>query len=555
MMLVSDFEEVLEKLAPRALAEPGDNCGLLVGDRKTRVARVLVALELTEPVLAEAISDGFDTVLTHHPLLFSPLSSLVESRPKERLVRELIRQGVNLIAQHTNLDSAENGLAAIAADALGLQDSVPLRRSPAGWYKLVGFVPPDAVENVAAAVFSIGAGRIGEYDGCAFASQGRGWFTPGPEAHPAVGQLTIPERAPEIRWETVVPRSRLAAAITAYITAHPYEEPAFDVYAVDDVLTRAGLGRQGTLPEEMTVEGLAARTAQVFGLEVVRWSGEGGRRVEKVAVLPGSGSSLLPDAAGLDVMITGDLGYHEADRADEFGLAVIDTPHGELEWWCLRRWVETLRSELAGTEVQVATSETWRSPWTAAGAHVAAATSGPAAKAGPAAEAARSAAPGASATASAAPAISAPPKSAPAGARRRMMRLRVDGGSRGNPGPGAIGVVLEDAEGRVLDTVSQAIGICTNNVAEYQALLTGLELAEAEGAEELEILSDSELLVKQVRGDYRVRNEGLKPLYEEALRMLKDFRLVSIRHVRREDNVEADRLVNKALDEAASTSL
>jgi dinuclear metal center YbgI/SA1388 family protein len=540
-MLISDFEAILETLAPRALAEPGDNCGLLIGDRRAPVRRVLVALELTEPVLVEAIAGGYDTVLTHHPLLFSPLTSVVESRPRERMVREVVRRGMNLLAQHTNLDSAERGLAAVAADALGLENVTPLRRSPAGWYKLVCFVPPDAIDKVATAVFAAGAGVIGEYEGCAFASEGRGWFTPGLGAHPAVGQLSIPERTPELRWETVLPRNRVTAAITAYISAHPYEEPAFDIYPLEDARTRTGLGRQGTLPCETSVAELAARTAALFELDHVSWSGEGARPLRRVGVLPGSGRSLLQEAAGLDALITGDLGYHDADRADELGLALINTPHGRLEWWCLRRWVELLRAELTGSEVEVDTSEAWRSPWNAAAGGEEAAGQPSAPPAG---------------TRPADPELAAATAGAiDAGESPRRLRLRVDGGSRGNPGPGAIGAVLEDSDGRVIETVSRVIGVCTNNVAEYRALLAGLEIARQAGAQELEVLADSELLVKQVRGEYKVKNEGLKPLHQEAVARLRRFQRVSISHVRREENAEADRLVNKALDEATSTSL
>jgi dinuclear metal center YbgI/SA1388 family protein len=519
-LLLADVETVLERLAPRALAEPGDNVGLLVGDRGAPVTRVLVALELTEPVLVEAVTGGYDTVLTHHPLLFAPLSSVVESRPRERMVRELVRRGLNLFACHTNLDSAESGLAAIAAAALGLEDPVPLRRSSAGWSKLVAFVPPEAVANVAAAVFAAGAGRIGEYDGCAFASEGQGWFTPGHEAHPVIGRIAAPERTPEVRWETVVPRARLADVVSAYIQAHPYEEPAFDVYAVEDVLTRTGLGRMGTLAQETTLAEMAAQVASLFELSSCTWSGAGERVVRRVGIVPGSGRSLLSEATGLDVLITGDLGYHEADRAAELGIALIDAPHGDMEWWCLRRWAETLREALQGSGVEVDSSKTWRSPWSNAGTEEAQGRLFEVAPAGPV-----------------------------------RLRLRVDGGSRGNPGPGAIGVVVENADGTVLQSVGRTIGVCTNNVAEYRALLAGLELAQAAGAGELEILADSELLVKQLRREYKVKSEGLKPLYQEAVERLRAFRRISIRHVPREENAAADRLVNKALDDAGSTSL
>jgi ribonuclease HI len=308
------------------------------------------------------------------------------------------------------------------------------------------------------------------------------------------------------------------------------------------VLTRTGLGRQGTLACETTVAELAARVAALFEFDSCTWSGDGARVVRKVGVLPGSGRSLLQEAAGLDALVSGDLGYHDADRAEELGFALINVPHGQLEWWCLRRWTETLRAELAGSEVEVETSKAWRSPWSTAGG-------------GGRASGERAAEAG-SAASDAAPVDNGPSGDAvTVGNSPRRLRLRVDGGSRGNPGPGAIGAVLEDTEGRVLDTVSRVIGVCTNNVAEYRALLAGLEIAQQAGAEELEVLADSELLVKQVRGEYKVKNEGLKPLHSEALVRLRQFGRVSIRHVRREENAEADRLVNKALDEATPASL
>ena len=527
-MLVADLDTVLEKLAPKALAEPGDNCGLLVGAEEATVRRILVALELTEPVLDETTTGGYDTVLTHHPLLFSPVRSLVDSRPRDRLLRRLVAGNVNLFACHTNLDAAPGGVADLAGEALGLRDMRPIQRASAGWYKFVGFLPPDAAEQVAGAVFAAGAGIIGDYRECAFADDGKGWFTPGPAAHPYIGEPAVQQRVPEVRWETVVPQKRLRAVITAYVAAHPYQEPAFDVYPMEDVLLQAGLGRVGTLPEPSTVAGLAGRVAEVFAIGGCTWSADSNRTVQRVGVLPGSGRSLIEAAAeSCEVLITGDLSYHDAERARELDLSLITMPHGDVEWWALRRWTDTiLREQLEGSGVTVSISRAWRSPW------VGPAPSDPADDHG----ARQNTSPS-----------DGPPAALQDGSR---LRLRVDGGSRGNPGPSAIGVVLEDDSGRVLDTVSQAIGIATNNVAEYRALLTGLELAERGRAREVEVLSDSELLVRQMRGEYRVKNEGLRPLHAEATQRLRAFDSVFFRHVPREENRLADELVNRALDSA-----
>jgi len=126
--------------------------------------------------------------------------------------------------------------------------------------------------------------------------------------------------------------------------------------------------------------------------------------------------------------------------------------------------------------------------------------------------------------------------------------VHVDGGARGNPGPAAIGVVISDPDGRVLDEVAETIGVATNNVAEYRALLRGVERARALGASEIEIVNDSELVAKQLTGAYKVKNAGMKPLHAQAIAALGEFDGWRIRSVPRAENARADALVNEALD-------
>lgn len=128
--------------------------------------------------------------------------------------------------------------------------------------------------------------------------------------------------------------------------------------------------------------------------------------------------------------------------------------------------------------------------------------------------------------------------------------VNVDGGARGNPGPAAIAAVASTPEGEVVESRGEAIGTATNNVAEYRALLLGIELARERGAAEVDLIGDSELIVKQVKGEYRVKDAGLKPLHAQVRAALEDFDRWSIRHVRREQNAAADALVNETLDAA-----
>jgi ribonuclease HI len=132
----------------------------------------------------------------------------------------------------------------------------------------------------------------------------------------------------------------------------------------------------------------------------------------------------------------------------------------------------------------------------------------------------------------------------------RKLIVNVDGGARGNPGPAAIGAVVQDANGEVLEEHGERIGVATNNVAEYRALLLGIARAAQLGADELELVGDSELIVRQVKGEYKVKDATMRELHGEVKRALRPFDSWSIRHVRRELNTEADRLVNAVLDGA-----
>jgi ribonuclease HI len=243
--------------------------------------------------------------------------------------------------------------------------------------KLVVFVPREALDTVREALFAAGAGRIGNYERCSWYTEGTGTFLGGESTAPSVGQPGREERVAELRLETVYPSEREMEVVNALRDAHPYEEPAFDLYVLADSVARA----------------------------------------------------------------------------------------------------TTTMSEVKA-------------------------------------------------------------------------RLSTDGGSRGNPGPAAYGYVLEAEDGTVLDARGETIGVATNNVAEYRALLAGLGSAVERGIDDLEVVSDSELLVRQMRGEYKVKSATLRELVDEAQALAGRLGSVRFTAVRREHNELADRLVNEALDSA-----
>ena len=509
----------LDHMAPFQLAEPWDNVGLQVGSPKADVHRLLVTLDVTAASLEAAVQRACQGILTHHPLIFSPLTVVHEDAYPGAIVARAIREGVTIIAAHTNLDKARGGLAELAGAMLGLEGMQPLQPSPVDWLKLVGFVPADEVEEVRAAVFAAGGGLIGNYGHCSFATPGTGTFRPLPGATPTVGTPGTDNSTGEVRLEVVFPRAARRAVLDAYITAHSYEEPAYDVYAVDDEIAGVGLGRVGYLAEPRLLGNLVSDIAHIFRLPSLRYLGDPRRRVSRVAVLPGSGASAIQAAAGkAEVFVTGDVKYHDAAEAGRLGLALVDLPHEAAEASALQRWTDHLADRLGPHAVEVEYFALQRSPW-----HYAEPTQRPSHLS-----------------------VDEVGSEEPNG----HFELFVDGGARGNPGPAGIGARLVTDKGELAEELADFIGTATNNVAEYQAMIAGLEMALDHGVRRLTVYADSELVVRQINGQYRVKDANLRVLHDQALRLLHELPDVEVRHIPREQNADADALVNRAIDEA-----
>lgn len=329
-----DIAEAIEHIAPNSLAEEWDNCGLQVGDPAADANRVLVALTPLPEVFDEAEESGADFLLCHHPLIFGGLEKLDTSAYPGDLVARAVRSNLAVYASHTSYDAAPGGVSVALADALGIEGPLEVAVPRGGLCKLVVFTPEEAVEAVANALDSAGAGVIGDYTHCTFRLEGTGTFLGGDTTDPFLGKKGRLEKVDEIRLETVVPShaaTRAAAAVTA---AHPYEEPAFDIYPIEGSPEGCGYGRVGRLPQPMTPEELREHVSNALGFPARLLSDpEPERRLESAAALGGSGGSFLRQVAASEAQayITGDLGYHDALLAESLGLTAIDAGHAATE--------------------------------------------------------------------------------------------------------------------------------------------------------------------------------------------------------------------------------
>ncbi len=371
---VGTWIDVLHARYPPSWAESWDNVGLQVGDPDWPVERVLVSLDVTSAVIAEA-ADGPPTLLVaHHPLLFRPVSILTPASPAAALALQAAASGVAVAAAHTNLDVAADGTGTCqpVADLLGLEDVRPLTTQDASTstVKVVVFVPPGALDAVVDAMSAAGAGAIGDYERCTFRVAGIGTFRPGPGADPYVGQVGRDEQVDEFRVETVVATRDLDDVLEAMRRAHPYEEIAHDVYPLV-AATRPGIGLLGRLPASMPLGAVAARVRDDLPAPHLRTAGSRDRSVATVAVVGGAGDSTIDAAitAGADVLVTGDLRHHVALDALQQGLALIDAGHHATEWAAMPRVVDALADDgrRRGLQAAVLASRTLTDPWAAHG--------------------------------------------------------------------------------------------------------------------------------------------------------------------------------------------
>lgn len=320
----------MEELAPKHLAVPDDRIGLQLGTLGKEIKKVLVALDVTDEVVEEAIRMEADLIIAHHAIIFRPLKSLNTDSPMGKLYEKLIKHDIAVYISHTNLDVAEGGINDWMAEAIGLTDVSPLEDLHTDHlYKLVVFVPKSHHQKVLDAVLGAGAGSIGDYSHCSFNIDGYGTFVPGDNTKPFIGKQGQMERVEEVRIETIVPHSIRNKVVQAMLKAHPYEEVAYDLYHMDMKGRTLGLGRVGKLSEPILLQDLVNTVKKQFDVNHVRVVGDMNRQIKKAAVLGGSGSRYVNHALfrGADVIVTGDIDYHTAQDALMAGIAIIDPGH------------------------------------------------------------------------------------------------------------------------------------------------------------------------------------------------------------------------------------
>jgi dinuclear metal center YbgI/SA1388 family protein len=357
-MKVKEIAKRIEGIASLELALSWDNVGLLVGNPNKEVKKILLTIDITADVLAEARRQRTDLIISYHPVIWDGLKKITADGAG-RIVYQLVRSDIAVFSIHTALDILRGGVNDALAEIVGIENGQPIgdfvEDPSGGLYKFVVFIPVDSVRKVSDAVFAAGAGRVGNYSCCGFGAEGVGSFLPLEGARPAIGRKGKLEKVKEIRFETIVPGDKLESVIAAMRKAHPYEVPAFDCIKLSNPADKFGLGRIGRLSKPAKVATIIEKVKRATGARSIGIVGKEKRLVRKAAVCAGACGKLIFNviAAKADLYLTGELKHHQALAAQEAGLTCLCLSHTVSERFVLKKLAKQLQRQLPKIRIQI----------------------------------------------------------------------------------------------------------------------------------------------------------------------------------------------------------
>ena len=345
--------------APLPLQESYDNAGLQVGLHEAEVEGALLCLDVTEEVIDEAVASKCNLIISHHPLMFRPLKKITGANYVERCILKAISNNIAIYSAHTNLDNAAGGVNFKIAEKLRLKNVKILSPKENSLLKLAVYVPVSHADSVRNALFNAGCGTIGNYDCCSYNLMGEGTFRAGEECSPYCGEIGELHTEKEVRIETIMPSFIKNKVLKALLTAHPYEEPAYDIYPLENRWDAVGTGVIGELSEPMDAKEFLLEVKRIFGVERLMHTALQDKKITRVALCGGAGASFAKDAvaAGADIFITGEGHYHDMFNYT-CGMIMTAIGHYESEQYTSELISEILQKSFPDLKVKITEKRT-----------------------------------------------------------------------------------------------------------------------------------------------------------------------------------------------------
>jgi dinuclear metal center YbgI/SA1388 family protein len=331
-MKIKEIISALEQFAPSQLQEDYDNSGLNIGNSENTITGILITIDVTPEIIEEAKLNNCNLIISHHPLIFNRIKKITGSNYVEKSIILAIKNDIAVYCGHTNFDSVAEGVSFKICQKLGLKHARILSPKRNFLKKVIVFVPEKHADQLRQAMFDAGAGSIGNYDLCSFNSIGTGSFKGNEDTNPFVGQKGSLHHEKEMKIEMVFPQHLESKIIYSIIKTHPYEEPAYDIFQMENSWKIAGLGMVGELEKEISESDFFDLVKKEFGISTIKHSNFLNKKHKKIAVCGGSGASLIMEAinSGAGIYLTGDIKYHDYFLAEN-KIILADIGHFESE--------------------------------------------------------------------------------------------------------------------------------------------------------------------------------------------------------------------------------
>ena len=337
-MILKELAPKLDKIFNKSSALDWDMVGLQIGNLDKKINKIFITLDTNRDAVKEAIILKSDLIISHHPLIFSPIETLVSENIIQNKIIDLIENKIAVYIAHTNYDIMPGGLNENIANKFDLIDISTIEPQYEKWYKFVVFVPKEYEEKIREVICSHGGGKWRNYSCCTFNTSGRGTFKPMKGSKPYIGDVGSLNVIDEVRIECVVNQSCIDDVVKSVVEVHPYEEAAYDVYRIENKFPGIGAGRLGELKSEESLSDFFKIIKDKMKIKNFRWLA--GRdinlktkEIKKIAIINGSANSLVQKliASDCDLIVLGEISYHNALNLIENGKIVVDIGHGESE--------------------------------------------------------------------------------------------------------------------------------------------------------------------------------------------------------------------------------
>ena len=358
-MIVKDVIDHLDEFAPLCYAEEFDNVGLIIGDYNQKVKGILVTLDSTEIVVEEAIKKKCNLIISFHPIIFNDLKSITKKNYVDRVIHKAIKNDIAIVAIHTALDNSIIGVNSTICKRLKIKDSKILIPKEKTIKKLTTYIPYKNVERLKSEIFKIGGGSIGKYENCSFSYEGMGSFKGNEQSSPKIGEKLKFTEVKEICVNITFLKHLEQRIINVLKDNHPYEEIAYEIITLDNYNQNIGMGMIGNLDKPMQENNFISFVKKQMKSSSIKHSKRLGKKIQKVAVLGGSGSFGIENAinSGADAYVTSDLKYHDYFRAED-KLLLLDIGHYESEQFTKKLMFDFLTKKIPNFAIVLSKTNT-----------------------------------------------------------------------------------------------------------------------------------------------------------------------------------------------------